>query len=72
MTNVDEERNILKHVKDDINKAKDRDEVNKIYRQARIWNRFHHFYANACSYDMYTFLNRKFKSYRNEALRTIK
>lgn len=55
----------------EIYNAKNRDEINKIYRQARLWNRYHHFYANACSYEKYTFLNNQFKHMRWEALKNI-
>ena len=70
MTIIEEELNIIKQVGKKMAEAKDRDSVNAVYRQARIWNRFHHFFANACSYERYTFLNRKFKHLRWEALPT--
>lgn len=39
----------------EINKCKDTDSVNKMYRQARIWCRFHHFVSHGagCDYETY-------------------
>ena len=71
MTILEEESNILKRVHFDMNKAIDRDGVNKVYRQARIWNRYHHYLAQACSREKYVFFNKKFKSYRKEALASL-
>ena len=71
MTILEEETNILKRVHFEMSKAVDRDGVNKIYRQARVWNRYHHFLAQACSHDKYVYFNNKFKSYRKEALAAL-
>lgn len=68
MTTLEEEMNILKRVKEEINKATDREKINQIYKSARNWNRIHHFYAKACTYEKYTFINRKLKSYRIYAI----
>ena len=59
---------IIKQVRKDMFGAKDRDGVNQVYRQARIWNRIHHFYGSASTYQRYVFLNNKFKQARWEAL----
>lgn len=67
ITSMQEEAIILKNVRRQIFNAKDNDEINNIYRQARIWNRFHHFIARACSYEKYLYLNKKFKQARWEA-----
>lgn len=70
--NVSEyEYKILKSIRKDMFKAIDRDGINKVYRQARIWNRLHHFYGKANTYQKYTFLNHKFKQARLEALAAI-
>lgn len=66
------ELKVLLKVRRDMLKACDRDGINKVYRQARIWNRYHHFFAEACSYEKYCYINRKFKMYRYEALEAIK
>lgn len=72
MTILEEEKNILNRVHADMNMAIDRDGINKVYRQARVWTRFHHFLAQACSYQKYQYLNNKFKHYRWDALASIK
>ena len=71
MTILEEEKNILKRVHNDMSKATDRDGINKVYRQARVWNRYHHFLAQACSHNKYVYLNNKFKSYRKEAFKAL-
>ena len=72
MTILQEEVNILRRVRTDMYKAADKDGVIKLYRQARVWTRFHYYLAKACTYDKYTYLNRKFKSMRRDALRALK
>ena len=62
---------IIRQVRKDMFKAIDRDGINKIYRQARVWNRFHFRYAEACTRQMYEYLNQKFKKTRLEALSAI-
>ena len=71
MTILQEEVNILRRVRLDMYKVVDKDGVSKIYRQARIWNRFHYYLAKACTYDKYTYLNRKLKSMRIDAMRAL-
>jgi hypothetical protein len=66
------ELKVLLKVRRDMLKACDRDGINKVYRQARIWNRYHHFFAEACSYEKYSYINRKFKAYRHEALGALR
>lgn len=72
MNMIEYEYAIIKRTRKDMFKAIDRDGINKIYRQARIWNRFHHFYAGACTYQTYTYLNNKFKKMRLEAFEAIR
>ncbi len=71
MTILEEEANVIKRVFKDMYKAIDKDGINKVYRQARVWNRYHHFLANACSYEKYKYINNKFKEYRKEAIQAI-
>jgi hypothetical protein len=71
MTIVEYEYSVLKSVRKDMFKATDRDGVNTVYRQARVWNRFHRVYAKACSYEKYVYLNSRFKQMRREALGAI-
>lgn len=72
MTIMEEELNIIHRVRTDMFKAIDKDGVNKVYRQARIWTRYHHFLANACSYEKYRFLNNTFKMTRKEAINALR
>ena len=66
------ELKVMLKVRHDMFKAIDSDGVNKVYRQARIWNRYHHFFGQACSYEKYVYLNNKFKAFRYEAMEAIK
>lgn len=65
------ENRIIDRYKNDMSKLNDRDSINKLYRQARIWNRFHHFFGNACTYDRYLELNEIFKSTRKERFKEL-
>lgn len=65
------ENRIIARYKSDMSKLNDRDSINKLYRQARIWNRFHHFFGNACTYDRYLELNAIFKSTRKERFKEL-
>lgn len=71
MTTLEEEKKIINKVHEDMFKAIDKDRINQIYHQARIWARYHHFLAEACSYERYTYLNNKFKKYRYEAINAL-
>ena len=68
---IEVEYRIEKQVRKDMFKAIDREKINSVYHQARIWNRFHYFYGKACSYERYQYLNEKFKKIRREALKAI-
>ncbi len=65
------EYKVIRQVRKDMFKAIDRDGINKIYRQARVWNRFHYRYAEACTQQRYHFLNNKLKQIRLDALSAI-
>lgn len=65
------EDRIIARYKSDMSKLNDRDSINKLYRQARIWNRFHHFFGNACNYDRYLELNEIFKVTRKERFKEL-
>lgn len=65
------ENRIIARYKSDMSKLNDRDSINKLYRQARIWNRFHHFFGNACTYDRYLELNEIFKGTRKERFKEL-
>lgn len=66
-----EETNVLTKVAIEISEANDADSINKIYRQARNWARYHCYYAQACTATRCRDLNRKFSLYRNEALKKL-
>ena len=65
------EERVIKKYKLDIACCTNKDSVNKVYRQARIWNRFHHFYGECCSYERYTELNQTFKYVRLKKLKAL-
>ena len=64
MTIEEYEVAIMNRVHIELRVMTDRDEINKLYRQVRIWNRWHHFKAGACTYDRYRELNNYFKAER--------
>ncbi len=72
MNMIEYELAIIKRTRKDMFKAVDRDGINHLYKQARIWNRFHYFLAGACTYQRYCYLNNKFKKARLEALNAIR
>ena len=63
--------NVLKRVEKEINEADNKDTVNKIYRQARNWVRYHCYYANACTKERARDLNHELKSLRREKLEEL-
>lgn len=71
-TILDEEHMVLKIVRRDMMYCKDVNSINKLYRQARIWTRFHHDMAHACTKEMATWLNKRFDSFRIEATGALK
>lgn len=68
MTILEEENNIIERYKSDIDRINTREEINNLYRQARVWNRFHFFFAQACTRERYEELNETFKAIRKEKL----
>lgn len=71
MTTAEMETNVLMNVALEFASADSRDTINKIYRQARNWARYHCYFANACEPKHCAELNNSFKIYRNEALNRI-
>lgn len=73
MVDTKYEEAIMNRVANDLKKAISRDQVNKIYRQARIWNRFNHFIAGeeGCTRERYDEINLFFKRKRWEQLTKI-
>ena len=73
MVNAMYEQAIMDRVVAEFKKATSRDQVNKIYRQARIWNRFHHFFAGdlGCTRTRYEEINMFFKKARWNRLAEI-
>lgn len=66
-----EEKNVLTNVEQEMRGAKSFNTINKIYRQARNWARYHCYFANACSPEKCTELNKKFKCIKNEAIKNL-
>lgn len=71
MTAHEMEVNILEKVAIEMSEADNISTVNKIYRQARNWARYHCYFAKACTAERCTELNRSFKLYRAEALKNL-
>ena len=66
MVNAMYEQSIIERFEKEFEKCKSRDQVNKLYRQARIWCRIHHFFSGGigCTYERYRELNQRFKTMR--------
>ena len=65
------EENVLKNTENEMRKAGNRDSVNKIYRQSRIWVRFHCHFAKGCSVEHSQELNNKLKHIRWNILKEL-
>lgn len=63
--------NVLNRVEAEFNEANNKDTINKIYRQARNWVRFHCYYAKACSELDAREVNYKLKHMRWERLEEL-
>ena len=63
---------VLHYLREEMMNAEDTDSINKWYRQGRIRNRFQYFITFSCSYEMYSWFNRKLKSYRADARRALR
>lgn len=66
------ENNVIERLEVDMQECETADQVNKLYRQARIWVRFHCFYAKACSPEHSQELNARIKNIRNARLSVIR
>ncbi len=67
-----EELNVLERMSYEFSIANDKNTVEKLYRQARNWSRFHCYFAKACSPETCKKLNTKFKIMKNERLQEVK
>lgn len=65
------ENSVLTKVSEEFNNCESKDQVNKIYRQARIWVRFHCHFAKACSVEHSQELNQKLKVLRWDRLKEL-
>lgn len=63
--------NVLMNVRKEMSELNDRDSINKLYRQARIWVRFHCYYANACTPEETREINRRLKNMRWDRLEDL-
>lgn len=64
---TEEEIDVIEFAKIEMSKCKDKDSINKVYRQLRIWNRWHSLPAQpnkGRSKYVYTYLNETFKGLR--------
>lgn len=66
-----EEQNVLTNVAVEMRKATDKDTVQKIYRQARNWARYHCYYGAGCSPEICSELNQHFKLFKTYALKEL-
>jgi hypothetical protein len=62
---LDYEDCMLRSVATRIAAATSMHDVQVIYNQARIWNRCHHVFADACTRERYRKMNELFKTMRN-------
>lgn len=63
---------VIKNVRAEMKQADTRDSVNKVYRQARIWVRFHCHYAESCTEERSREINALLKNMRWERLEDLK
>ena len=66
MVMLEYEQRVVSATRDEMNKAESIDTLNKAYRQARIWNRYHYYLTGSCTKGRYTALNNAFKQLRDE------
>lgn len=66
------ENSVLTNLTVELGNCENADQINKLYRQARIWVRFHCFYAKACSPEHSQELNEKIKNIRNKNLERVR
>ena len=64
----DNELLVISNYEKAIRKCKTKDMVNKLYRQARVWSRFHTHFEFACTPDEAHEINAKFKEIRVKKL----
>lgn len=61
--------NLLDGMRDRMLNASSTDEVQKLYRHGRTWSRYNFIYVDTRgTYEMHAYMNRKIKSYKEEAL----
>lgn len=66
MVMLEYEQRVVSATRDEMFKAENIDTLNKAYRQARIWNRYHYYLTGSCTKARYTALNNAFKQLRDE------
>lgn len=65
------ETRVVENYKKAMHKCKTKDAVNKLYRQARIWNRFHTHFEFACDVETSREINAQFKEVRVNRLHEL-
>lgn len=68
---TENETRVVENYTKAMHKCKTKDAVNKLYRQARIWNRFHTHFEFACDVEASREINAKFKEIRIERLHKL-
>lgn len=66
------ENNVISRLSDEMSACENEDKINKLYRQARIWVRFHCYYAKACSPEHSQVLNNIIKGIRNSNISRVR
>ena len=63
---------VLVKIENEMNNAKDENSINKLYRQARLWVRFQHVYAEALDRDDYDWVIERLKKFRHNAKQRLR
>jgi len=68
---TENELNVINKVTNELDEATSVNTINKVYRQARNWARYHCYYEGACTPKTLNELNRVFKSAWKRAVNRI-
>lgn len=63
---------MLKYTQKEMMNCTQRESINSLYSQCRVWLRCYYFITGSCSEDMYHYLGNRFKSFRNDARRALR
>ena len=65
-------REMLRYTQYEMMQCTQKQSINSLYAQARVWLRCYYFITSSCSEQMYRYLGNRFKSFRNDARRALK